>query len=271
MMQSEKHKRIEELSQKLVQNGALPVSEVEKIVSSPQLYHQIRQRIEARQQLTTTVKGTSSFESLIQILNKKRQMLVPYYLSPTTATLSLALVGAFILIVWQSFSSNSIKDTTTFNNHQRAQINNFPDSDNQLSTEQSQSLTVEAASKTENSVLHKNRKTPHSFKTDFVRARKSINRASPDKNFNAQQVKSLESKKEPVNSQPGKFYPLAFANDLESIENKQIVRVELSPVALANLGAWAPANAEQNLQRNSVTADLLLGEDGTPRAIRFVN
>ena len=62
------------------------------------------------------------------------------------------------------------------------------------------------------------------------------------------------------------FFPVAHGGGLASGEGGQIVRVELPRTALASFGL--PVNVETAGGR--VRADVLLGEDGTARAIRFV-
>ncbi len=62
------------------------------------------------------------------------------------------------------------------------------------------------------------------------------------------------------------FLPLMEAESLASVESGSIVRVELSRQALVALGL--PMNAER--ANEPVKADVLIGEDGLARAIRFV-
>ena len=62
------------------------------------------------------------------------------------------------------------------------------------------------------------------------------------------------------------FFPVAQGGGLASGEGGHVVRVELPRSALASYGL--PVNAEHAGGR--VKADVLLGEDGTARAIRFV-
>lgn len=62
------------------------------------------------------------------------------------------------------------------------------------------------------------------------------------------------------------FFPLAHGGGLASGEGGQVVRVELPRTALASFGL--PVNADTAGGR--VRADVLFGEDGTARAIRFV-
>jgi hypothetical protein len=63
------------------------------------------------------------------------------------------------------------------------------------------------------------------------------------------------------------FYPLPYGSGLDLDEGWQIVRVSLRPAALASLGLALP---NQQLPSGNVKADLVLGEDGMARAIRFV-
>jgi hypothetical protein len=61
------------------------------------------------------------------------------------------------------------------------------------------------------------------------------------------------------------FYPLPYGSGLSMDDGWQIVRVSLRPDALASLGLVLP-----NLPAGTIKADLVLGEDGMARAIRFV-
>ena len=62
------------------------------------------------------------------------------------------------------------------------------------------------------------------------------------------------------------FFPLNEGDDLESLEFTQIVRVELTPSALREVGLPITYASD----RDAVKADLVLGQDGLARAIRFV-
>jgi hypothetical protein len=62
------------------------------------------------------------------------------------------------------------------------------------------------------------------------------------------------------------FIPLNYATDLSNLDSGRVVRVELPRTALARYGL--PMNAER--AGEPVKADVLLGEDGLARAIRFV-
>jgi hypothetical protein len=61
------------------------------------------------------------------------------------------------------------------------------------------------------------------------------------------------------------FYPLAYGT--LPVTHGSIVRVEVSPAAFAALGVETMAGGSQ---RDLVLADVLVGEDGLARAVRFV-
>jgi hypothetical protein len=62
------------------------------------------------------------------------------------------------------------------------------------------------------------------------------------------------------------FFPLGGASALTAIEGGHVVRVEVPRAALASFGL--PLNAESTAGR--VKADVVIGDDGIARAIRFV-
>lgn len=62
------------------------------------------------------------------------------------------------------------------------------------------------------------------------------------------------------------FMPVAYGDNLNSIDSGRIVRVEMPRSALAQFGL--PVNMERANER--IKADVLIGEDGMARAIRFV-
>jgi hypothetical protein len=62
------------------------------------------------------------------------------------------------------------------------------------------------------------------------------------------------------------FLPLADGEDLTSLEAAQVVRVELPVSALMDLGL----RVGPEISQGQVKADILIGHDGSARAIRFV-
>jgi hypothetical protein len=63
------------------------------------------------------------------------------------------------------------------------------------------------------------------------------------------------------------FIPLVFGQVLDPAERAQLLRVNVPRSAMRTVGL--PVREERMEER--VPADLLVGEDGTPRAIRFVS
>jgi hypothetical protein len=61
------------------------------------------------------------------------------------------------------------------------------------------------------------------------------------------------------------FMPLPIASGLPALESGVIVRIELSVAALPRYGVAIP-----DTSRREVQADLLVAQDGQPRAIRFI-
>lgn len=62
------------------------------------------------------------------------------------------------------------------------------------------------------------------------------------------------------------FMPVSYGDNLNDIDNGRIIRVEMPRSALAQFGL--PVNMERANER--IKADVLIGDDGMARAIRFV-
>ncbi len=62
------------------------------------------------------------------------------------------------------------------------------------------------------------------------------------------------------------FVPIPSAAGLPAFESGQIVRLGIPVAALPNYGVQIPSGGESSIQ-----ADLLVGQDGQPRAIRLVS
>lgn len=78
-------------------------------------------------------------------------------------------------------------------------------------------------------------------------------------------------KREPLitesNGYATEFIPLRFGRAAEPNEMLQVIRIRLPARELTRLGVPLPPD----LARSTVKADVLLGEDGVAKAIRFVN
>jgi hypothetical protein len=68
-----------------------------------------------------------------------------------------------------------------------------------------------------------------------------------------------------VYSAPG-FVPLPYAQSGVPLESVVVMRVEMRPDELSSLGVAVPAAAASA----KITADVLVGQDGVPRAVRLV-
>ena len=66
---------------------------------------------------------------------------------------------------------------------------------------------------------------------------------------------------------PTAFTPLPYADDPAALEGGAVVRVVLSPAALASLG-FPVADVSDT---SEIPADLVVSDDGTPQAIRLVS
>lgn len=71
---------------------------------------------------------------------------------------------------------------------------------------------------------------------------------------------------EPEDQQPVEFYALADMNSNESVAGGRVIRVDLPRASLVALGVNMPLGNDKQL----VKADIVVGPDGVPRAIRVV-
>ncbi len=72
---------------------------------------------------------------------------------------------------------------------------------------------------------------------------------------------------DPAGDMATEFFPLAFIN--VPVTGGQLVRLEVPRVALASFGL-APEDSLEGSRPGMVLADVLVGEDGLARAVRFV-
>jgi len=71
---------------------------------------------------------------------------------------------------------------------------------------------------------------------------------------------------EPEQQQPIEFYALADMSSNESVAGGRVVRVDLPRASLVALGINVPLGSDKQL----IKADIVVGPDGVPRAIRVV-
>jgi hypothetical protein len=62
------------------------------------------------------------------------------------------------------------------------------------------------------------------------------------------------------------YIPLTYLADATAVESGTVLRVELPPSALVTMGLPAPVERADS----RVKADVVIGDDGVPRAVRFV-
>jgi len=62
------------------------------------------------------------------------------------------------------------------------------------------------------------------------------------------------------------YIPLTYLADATAVESGTVLRVELPPSALVTMGLPAPVERTDS----RVKADVVIGDDGVPRAVRFV-
>jgi hypothetical protein len=66
--------------------------------------------------------------------------------------------------------------------------------------------------------------------------------------------------------EPAEFYALADMNSMDPVAGGRVIRVDLPRASLVSLGVNVPLGNDEQL----VKADLMVGPDGVPRAIRVV-
>jgi hypothetical protein len=71
---------------------------------------------------------------------------------------------------------------------------------------------------------------------------------------------------EPEEQQPVEFYALADMSSNESVAGGRVIRVDLPRASLVSLGVNMPLGNDKQL----IKADIVVGPDGVPRAIRVV-
>ena len=77
---------------------------------------------------------------------------------------------------------------------------------------------------------------------------------------------ALSERSESKGQSPGEFVMVPGATALPEIESGSLVRIDLPVSVLPALGVMPPSGAVAR-----VKADLILGQDGLPRAVRLVN
>lgn len=264
-MRFQKDEKLTEFERELLRADSLSTRETEKIANAPHLLKSIRARIEAEKDRCLTAETKAAAPSFADSVWRKFRLIKNWRPSAVAAAVVICAI-----LTWQFVFKTAAPDLNETRQTSvaaqtvakvDAQFEAAPNETGGVSAKSDEvnSKTTVAQTASNKSVI-KSKSAGNAAKSSqpaFIKIR-NANSKSFRKRF------KNNSQPEP----PREFYQLAFAGELEPNEAKQIVRVKLSPTALAALGAVsAPISVAR---QNSVTADLLLGEDGTPRAIRFV-
>lgn len=100
---------------------------------------------------------------------------------------------------------------------------------------------------------------------DQASARQNVERPAPIRTIYHPSRTAETAEPEPQ-QQPVEFYALGDMNSNESLAGGRVVRVDLPRASLVSLGVNVPLGNDKQL----IKADLLIGPDGVPRAIRVI-
>jgi hypothetical protein len=103
-------------------------------------------------------------------------------------------------------------------------------------------------------------------RADDVRARHGTRTSRRQKRVRPSVVNHPNVSEPNATEEVTEFFPLADGDDLTSLEAAQVARVELPVSALMELGL----RVGPEISAGQVKADILVGHDGSARAIRFV-
>ncbi|MET0752227.1 MAG: hypothetical protein ABWZ66_02590 [Pyrinomonadaceae bacterium] len=231
------NKRLDEIGRKLLESGALQSDEIERIANAPHLFDSVKAKIKTEE------------------LRRKPKRFVVNFWNWQTATGAFAIL--FILAIGASIFIFKTKDSgQTAKQYDAPQI---PKQINQDENPSPQMVQDFPEFPTQKNPSVKNRIIAQ--KADFkIETPKMKNQAARK----SSPTKHAQSQKDEAE---GAFYSLALAGQWEADgEDLQIVRTELSRSQLFALGVNVPVENETA----KIKTDLLVGTNGVPRAIRFV-
>ena len=96
-------------------------------------------------------------------------------------------------------------------------------------------------------------------------ARPNVDRPAPIRTF-YHPARTAETAEPEPQQQPIEFYALAGMSANESLAGGRVIRVDLPRASLVSLGVNVPLGNDKQL----IKADIVVGPDGVPRAIRVV-
>ncbi len=231
------NKRLDEIGRRLLESAALQSDEIERIANAPHLFDSVKAKIKTEE------------------LRRKPKRFVVNFWSWQTATSAFSIL--FILAIGASLFIFKTKDSG-----QTVKQTNAPEIQRQIGQKENPSPQV--AQDFPGFPAQKNPSVKNRIiaqKTDFKTETPKLKNQAPRKTSPAEHAQSRKNEAE------GAFYSLALAGNWEADgEDLQIVRTELSRSQLFALGVNVPVENETA----KIKTDLLVGTNGVPRAIRFV-
>ena len=240
------NKELDRIGRKLLDAAKARREEIEQIADSPMLFDSIKARIEIERR-SRNLKSASGSWANLQIWN---------WQNASAMVLFLLIAGVISLVVLGKFV-------------QRQQIEKAaaPDTKSQFEQIKTQPLQMPPQIPEESPVFVKT-------KNPEIKSQKITEQKVFIKNATKLQKPAVRKPNQQQKLQPkqiesgGEFYALAFTgNPVETGEELQIVRAELSRSSLFALGVNLPIENETE----KIKTDLLVGTDGVARAIRLVN
>lgn len=231
------NEKLDEIGRKLLESGALQSDEIERIAAAPHLFDSIKAKIKTEE------------------LRRKPKRFVVNFWNWQTATGAFAIL--FILAIGASLFIFKTKGSG-----QTAKQDDAPEIPKQI--EQDENPAPQMVQDFPEFPTLKNPSVKNRIiaqKTNFKTETPKLKNQAARKSNPSKQVQSQKNEAE------GAFYSLALAGQWEADgEDLQIVRTELSRSQLFALGVNVPVENETA----KIKTDLLVGTNGVPRAIRFV-
>lgn len=233
--------KIDRIERRLLKANSIPLEELREIVSAPQLFDKINDRIKTEQAENKSEAGFA------------KPAIFPVWGWPKVGIafggLAFFLAGALGLIFFtrqnpslsqltDSVAAPEIKPIVAFVENPEPRISEIGKMENPVDRSQNKPEKI----------AFKNKASKFGGRVSGMNSTKRLPRPSRNE---TEQV----------------FYPLVFSENLdEAKEAGQVIRVELSRSSMLALGLNPPSD-DENLK---VKTDLLIGSDGIARGFRFV-
>lgn len=231
------NENLDRIGRRLLQTAKVKGEELDRIVASPQLFEAVKARIKAEKQSRRTPQRF--FDGWINLSFPNRQTI-----AGAMAILLVTAVCAAVIIFKKQETPQIVE--RTFDPETKLPITPSERREQLAEIKETEIVAVKNPTKVER-VVHKVKKLKSSYrklKPDQSKAPQSYEKQSPEV-----------------------FYSLAIGGNWDADgEDLQVVRAELSRSELFALGVNLPDQEEIA----KVKTDLLVGANGVPRAIRFV-